>query len=248
MSEYLNNIPKLKRQRKAWTKEDDAILSERFHHDKLETIARDLRCSIWTVNYHARKLGLYKENRCNRNEEVRAMLLDDYSTLSYSEIAKKTGMRKNSVWKIAQELGLRHTYEQKCAKIRNGMNKAYKKERRRILFGLDQETGWKIGCNKARNNLRCKLKKEGYIVDEYDINILYYTDDIIRHPKRERNGEALGLRIMPLPDESAEETDSSSASLAASDDEHAMPNESVEETEPSSASLAAFGIGEDNNQ
>lgn len=248
MSDYLNNIPKLKRRPKIWTTEDDNILREQFRTTRTKDIARELGCDMSTVNYHARKLGLSKENSCNRNDEVRRLLKQNHLSMSYSEIARRTGVTRTTVCLVARKLGIKHTYEQKCAKIRNGLNEAYKKERRRILYGLEQKTGWKIGCNKARNNLRRKLKKEGYIVDEYDINILYYTDDLIRHPMREQNGEALGLRIMPLPDESAEETDSSSASLAASDDDHAMPNESAEETDPSSASLAAFGIGEDNNQ
>ena len=247
MSDYLNNIPKQKRQAKKWTAEDDRRLQERFCQDTIEKLARDFGCNTSTINRRARRLGLHKSG-CIRVANARKMLMDNYLTMSYSEIAKRTGVVRATVCKIAKELGLVHTKDQRRTKIRNAMNKAYKKERTRILFGLEQETGWKVGCNNARNSLRCKLKKLGYIVDEYDINILYYTDDLIRHPLREQNGEALGLRFMPLPDESAEETDSSSASLAASDDDHAMPNESAEETDPSSASLAAFGIGEDNNQ
>lgn len=205
MTDYLNNIPRQARRRKVWTEEDDRILMARFQNDYLSDIARDLGCDLSCVNRHARKLGLYKDNPYARNHEAREILKDEYLNLTYGEIAKRTGLTKNGVWKIAQSLGLRHTKEQRNRKLSKAISEVYRKERSRVTFGFDQKTNLKVVSNRKKNMLRHRMKEYGYIVTGRGDNVLYYTDSLARSPEREERGARLGLRFRPLPVESTEE-------------------------------------------
>lgn len=184
---------------KKWTDEDTRILREGFQTCSLDELARTLDCCVTTVSKHARKLGLKKDNPSGRNYDARAFILMEYDNLTYKEMAERTGLAYNTICRITSELGLRRTNEQKYANLSKSRRELYKSERRRVIWGLDQKTNLKVVSNKERLNLRQKLRRCGYIVIKGD-NTIYYTDDLVRRPVREANGEKLGLRFMPLQD------------------------------------------------
>lgn len=189
-----------------WTEEHDSILKERFHTEYLQDIADDMGFSRSTVQQHARKLGLRKADPRERNKDIRAFVELEFHNLTYKEMAKRTGLNDYTIFKIARELGLVRTREKWNENIGTGLRETYRSERRRVMFGLDQRTKWKVVCNRKKIRLRHKLKEQGYIVAKGG-HTVYYTDDIVRRPKRERNGEKLGFTFMPLPAaQSVEET------------------------------------------
>lgn len=201
--------------KKIWTEETDRILIESFQNATAKEIAREIGCAVSTVNKRARKLGLKKDNPHGRNHDARAFILMEYDNLTYNEMAKRTGLKKNTVTVIAKELGLRRTLEKRKANISRARKELYKAERRRINWGLEQKTCLKVVNNRQRQNLRGKLRQCGYIVVKGD-NVIYFTDDLVRRPVREANGERLGLKFMPLPKEDTEETQELAASLVPS--------------------------------
>lgn len=181
-----------------WTPEHDEILRERFHGEYIQDIADDLGFSRSTVNVHARRLGLRKENPKQRNKDVREFVRMEFENLTYREMAERTGLNDYTIFKIASEMGLSRTKDKWKEHISRGRKEVYKKERRRVIFGMDQKTRLKVVSNKKKHRLRHKLRKHGYIVAKGD-NTVYYTDSLECHPIRERNGEKLGLRFKPLP-------------------------------------------------
>lgn len=188
-----------------WTTEHDDILKERFHNDCIHKIANDLGFSRSTVQEHARLLGLRKNDASQRNNDVRTFVVLEYDNLSYKEMAKRTGLHKVTIYKIAKELGLSSSRQRTNENIRKARIETIKSERRRVMFGLDQRTNLKVVCNKSKLNLRQKMRQHGYIA-AIGSNTIYYTDDTERHPIRERNGERLGFKFKPLPAQCAEET------------------------------------------
>lgn len=189
-----------------WNSDHDAILMERFHTDYLQDIADEIGFSRSTVQEHARRLGLRKEDPRQRNSDIRAFVGMEFHNLTYKEMAKRTGLNEYTIFKIARELGLVRTREKWNENISSGLRESYKSERARVMFGLEQKTNWKVVCNRKKIRLRHKLKSLGYIVAKGDTDV-YYTDDTDRHPQRERNGEKLGFTFMPLSvAECAEET------------------------------------------
>ena len=201
--------------RTLWTPDHDDILKERFHTDCLHDIASHIGCTCSTVSNHARRLGLRKISPSGRNSDARSFVLIEYPNLSYQEMAERTGLHRETIRIIARELGLERTPEQ-LRKIRSRRRKELiQKERRRIIFGLDQKTNIKVVSNHQKIRLRGSLKRLGYIIGT-DGHTFYYYPGLRRHPIKESNGRALGFTFLPLPTACTEETESDSASPAVS--------------------------------
>ena len=201
--------------RTLWTPDHDDILKERFHTDCLHDIASHIGCTCSTVSDHARRLGLRKNSPSGRNSDARSFVLIEYPNLSYQEMAERTGLHRETIRIIARELGLERTPEQ-LRKIRSRRRKELiQKERRRIIFGLDQKTNIKVVSNHQKIRLRSSLKRLGYIIGT-DGHTFYYYPGLRRHPIKESNGRALGFTFLPLPTACTEETIHDSASPAVS--------------------------------
>lgn len=201
--------------RTLWTPDHDDILKERFHTDCLHDIASHIGCTCSTVSNHARRLGLRKISPSGRNSDARSFVLIEYPNLSYQEMAERTGLHRETIRIIARELGLERTPEQ-LSKIRSRRRKELiQKERRRIIFGLDQKTNIKVVSNHQKIRLRGSLKRLGYILGT-DGHTFYYYPGLRRHPIKESNGRALGFTFLPLPTACTEETIHDSASPAVS--------------------------------
>ena len=201
--------------RTLWTPDHDDILKERFHTDCLHDIASHIGCTCSTVSNHARRLGLRKISPSGRNSDARSFVLIEYPNLSYQEMAERTGLHRETIRIIARELGLERTPEQ-LRKIRSRRRKELiQKERRRIIFGLDQKTNIKVVSNHQKIRLRGSLKRIGYIIGT-DGHTFYYYPGLRRHPIKESNGRALGFTFLPLPTACTEETERDSASPAVS--------------------------------
>lgn len=201
--------------RTLWTPDHDDILKERFHTDCLHDIASHIGCTCSTVSSHARRLGLRKISPSGRNSDARSFVLIEYPNLSYQEMAERTGLHRETIRIIARELGLERTPEQ-LRKIRSRRRKELiQKERRRIIFGLDQKTNIKVVSNHQKIRLRGSLKRLGYIIGT-DGHTFYYYPGLRRHPVKESNGRALGFTFLPLPTACTEETIHDSASPAVS--------------------------------
>lgn len=214
----MNTTFQPKTKRIFWTPEHDDILKERFQTEYLHNIATHLGFSLSSVAKHARELGLRKDNPTGRNRDARAFVEMEYTNLSYQEMAERTGLHKFTIVKIARELGLSRTPEQ-LRTIRSRRRKELvQKERRRIIFGLDQKTNIKVISNLRKIRLRGSLKRLGYIIGA-DGHTFYYDSTLRRHPVREEHGKAFGFTFLPLPTTCAEETEKYSASPAVSANE-----------------------------
>jgi hypothetical protein len=201
--------------RTVWTPDHDDILKERFHTDYLHDIASHIGCTCSTVSCHARRLGLRKSSPSGRNSDARSFVLMEYPNLSYQEMAERTGLNKETIRIIARELGLARTEEQ-LRDIRSRRRKELiQKERRRIIFGLDQRTNIKVVSNNQKIRLRGSLKRIGYILGT-DGHTFFYYPGLTRHPVKEANGKELGFTFLPLPTACTEETEDYSASPAVS--------------------------------
>lgn len=204
--------------RTVWRPEHDDILMERFHTDYLHEIASQIGCTRSTVSSHARRLGLRKDDPSGRNRDARSFVQMEYPNLSYQEMAERTGMHKESIRIIARELGLERTPEQYRTIRSRRRKELVQKERRRIIFGLDQKTNIKVVSNLRKIRLRGSLKRLGYII-RADNHTFYYESTLHRHPVKEAHGKAFGFTFLPLPTSCAEETEKYSASPAVSANE-----------------------------
>ena len=75
-----------------------------------------------------------------------------------------------------------------------------KRERRRIVFGLEPITGIRVISNRAKVRVRSNMKSNGYIISE-EHNVIYYTGTTERRERLESRGIRLGLHILPFPED-----------------------------------------------
>jgi len=81
------------------------------------------------------------------------------------------------------------------AKHRATMTALIAQEKRRILYGLEQKTKYKLGSNPCRKTLKSNMKcKHGYI-SEKGSDVIYYTETTRRSAVQEQHAVALGFEI-----------------------------------------------------
>ena len=71
----------------------------------------------------------------------------------------------------------------------------FRKEKRRVLFGLEQQTGLRVvQCSKAKICLRNKLRKHGYAIARAS-NEAIVTDNTHRSAIMEARAIEMGIRF-----------------------------------------------------
>ena len=156
--------------------------------------------------------------RLYTQEEI-TLLKERYHSTSAAELARMMGRTTDAIHRKAETMGLhkdasylKDLYMKKVELMRSdnanrkrkeSLIKTYKAERRRILFGLPQKTNMKVGRVPAKkSSARVRMKRVGYIVGD-DHNRIFYTPELTRHPRMERNAEKNGIKILPLREDEA---------------------------------------------
>ena len=132
-----------------WTDRMLAALVELYPVETTAYTAAVLNLSESTVKLKARELGLVKMAK-SRWMERADYIKNHFQECSFSEIGKALGITRMSVGRIAAALGLKRTGEEKhliSSRIRTQM---VKRERRRIVFGLEPVTGIRVISNRAK--------------------------------------------------------------------------------------------------
>lgn len=173
------------------------ILTERYPNETNVSLADELGICRRCVASKAKELGLEKQTSRLRDETIR-LVVENYSRLSYAELARLANVSRRTVQRIVAEQGLERRPEEISRFISRRRTELIRRERRRITFGLPQVSNMKVVSNPHRIRLRHRLKKAGYTVIQGS-NTIYYTEEIKRSPVREYNGVRLGLRFMPYP-------------------------------------------------
>ncbi len=150
-----------------------------------------------TVKNKAKELGIEKYAKSEWLERA-DYIRNHFDTKSFSELGKDLGISKNTVSRIAGQIGLRRTEKEICNVKSRVRTELVKREKRRMIFGLDPISKIKVVTNRPRIKLRAWLKAKGYVVGEKK-NVMYYPADIIRCHNQESRGSELGLRFLPLP-------------------------------------------------
>lgn len=182
-----------------WTDAMIAMLRELYPVQTSSYTASVLGVCENTVKNKARELGIEKFAKSSWLERAE-YIRDHFYTKSFSEIGSVLGITKNSVSRIAGQLGLKRTGRETCEVKSRVRGELIKREKRRMIFGLDPLTRIKVVTNRPRIRLRSWLKARGYVVSDQR-NVMYYPSDISRRMEHESRGKELGLRFLPLPDE-----------------------------------------------
>ena len=176
-----------------WTDRMLAALVELYPVETTAYTAAVLNLSESTVKLKARELGLVKMAK-SRWMERADYIRNHFQECSFSEIGKALGITRMSVGRIAATLGLKRSSEEKhliSSRIRTQM---VKRERRRIVFGLEPITGIRVISNRAKVRVRSNMKSNGYIISE-EHNVIYYTGTTERRKRLESRGSFIQHHI-----------------------------------------------------
>lgn len=171
-------------------------LKELYPTETLEVVAQRLGTGRTSVSKKARELGLSKGMKrawLEKANDVRAL----HPNHSITEISQMIGTSRRTVSRIIALLNLHKDKSEEKAMRSRIRTEMVKRERRRVVFGLDPITRIKVVTNKKKIALRHKLKKMGCLVTR-GANIIYYNDDNLMSPERITTGRSLGLRLMPM--------------------------------------------------
>ena len=147
----------------------------------------------------ARELGLVKVVKSkwlNRAEHIRS----HFEERSFTEIARELGITRHSVSRIAGKLGLKRSKPESYQVSSRVRMEMIRRERRRVIFGLDPVTRIKVISHRAKVRLRSRLKSKGYVISGHK-NVMYFTDHTQRKEKLENKATKLGLTFQPFPDD-----------------------------------------------
>ena len=173
------------------TEKQEKWLKKHFLHTKNAEIAEKLGISESAVHRFARALGLKKSRqymvKCQRETADAAKkshrLNGTYPPKGYI-IPGSEKHRFKQGETCRDRIGAKREAE-RIRKSAATRKQTYKKEKARVIFGLEQRTKIKILQQpKEKILLRYYLKKRGYIVDD-DARIVYYTDTTKRGQKIE---------------------------------------------------------------
>lgn len=186
-----------------WTEKALALLAELYPTETTPHTAEQLGISERAVKYMAGKLGIRKKTKANRQEWI-DHVKEHFHERSIRKMARELGISRSTVSRIVTRLGLKRTREEISEIQANARNDMIRREKRHLVFGLDPVTRIKVVTNRARIQLRCKLKSLGYIAGKgTEKDIMYYTENLVRRDVLETNGLRLGLHFRPCPEEEA---------------------------------------------
>lgn len=183
-------------------------LDKHFKNTKNEEVASKLGISPRTAVRIARQRGLEKTRqfirKCQEHAAHEAWLSNTVNgtfppkgfVIPNSEKYRfKPGVR--SVDRIGKK-----KEAERLRKSKESMAVTWKKEKARVLFGLDQKTNLRIGRqDQKRVGMRWYLKSRGYVLHEQgNERIAYWTDKTKRAVRLEANG-CKYFEFAPFPSE-----------------------------------------------
>ena len=184
-----------------WNRWNDQMVSLLIELYPVETTAHTaamLEMSVSAVKYKAKELGLgklAKSKWMERADHIRSHFNEE----SFTEIGEKLGVTRVTVSRIASKMGLKRSKHEGYKVSSRVRQKMVRRERRRMVFGLDPITRINVISNRAKVRLRYRLKVKGYILSGQK-NLMYYTENPLPKTASGEPGHEIGN---PFPTGSA---------------------------------------------
>ncbi len=183
------------------TQEQRTWFVENFDHTKNQELADRLGTSPRSVTRIARELGLCKTKEfvreLQRNASAHAARANHLTggnsgaanLLKYGEATRfKSGTAQRD--RMSNE-----AYAAMLVKRGASRKELFKKERRRVLFGLEQQTNLRVvQCPRKKVQVRYDLRKRGYVIARAS-NKAMVTNETRRSIKMEAMAQEMGIKF-----------------------------------------------------
>lgn len=181
------------------TEEQLAWFSENFCNTKNNELADALGTSLRSVTRIARELGLWKTEEfmatMQRNASEHGARINRArggnagarNLLIYGKVHRFKAGESNKDRMSAEDFANMHR------RIGESRKAIFKKERRRVVFGLEQKTNLRVlQCPKEKVSLRSNLRKHGYEI-AWGSNDATITGNTRRSFRMEERAEKMGI-------------------------------------------------------
>lgn len=176
-------------------------LKENFCHTKNQELADELGTSPSSIIRMARMLGLWKTS-----EFVAAMQQNaaDHAARANRANGGNAGTKNLLLYGKAYRFKAgesnkdrmsKEAFKEMHRKIGESRKETFRKEKRRVLFGMEQKTGLRVvQCQKEKISLRYNLRKHGYEIARAS-NEAIVTDNTRRSAIMEIRAIQMGIRF-----------------------------------------------------
>lgn len=201
-------------QKRELTEEEHRWLTKHYQHTRNADIMERLGIGESTLHRFARKLGLKKSRQFMKrtqkeNSELGCEVCQLYGVYDQNaEYARQQWAERKARGETLgfkkgennlQRLGKRRNNKRK-AKLAAAWRKAYDSERRRVIFGMEQKTNFRIPLVKlshtASGQKHAMIKFCNYFSDPDHPTWVCYDSQTNRSPRREATAQKHGLRIV----------------------------------------------------
>lgn len=179
-------------------------LKRHYQHTRNDDIQVKLNISFSSLHRIAREHGLKKSKRYMKAVQAEATRKAKESHERNGTYPPKGHIVPNSEkTRLKKGIGMkdrmtRWQMKKASAKGNEKRNETIARERRRILYGFEQQTKMRLVREpRSKGMLRCNMKKRGYLVKEKGANVLYITPDTRRSPICEQHAIEMGFTIIP---------------------------------------------------
>lgn len=183
------------------TQEQREWFVEHFDHTKNQELADRLGTSPRSVTRIARELGLWKANEfmqaMQRNASAHAARTNHLTggnagAVNLLKYGKATRFKKG---KTQRDRMSDEAYAAMLVKRGASRKELFRKERRRVLFGLEQQTNLRVvQCPRKKVQIRSNLRKRGYEIARAS-NKAMVTNDTIRSIRMEIMAQEMGIKF-----------------------------------------------------
>lgn len=183
------------------TQEQRKWFMEKFAHTKNQELANYLGTSLRSITRIARELDLWKDKEFMVAMQRNA---SEHGARANRAMGGNAGTRNLLIYGKAHQFKAGESNKDRMSeeafadmhrRIGESRKELFKKERRRAIFGLEQQTGLRvIRCPKEKVSLRNNLRKHGYEIGRAS-NEATITNETRRSIKMEARAIKMGIKF-----------------------------------------------------
>lgn len=183
------------------TPEQLVWFTENFDHTKNQELADRLGTSYRTVTRMARELGLWKSkefvaamqrNASEHGARANRLMGGNAGAVNLLKYGKATRFKPGTTQRDRMS---EDAYAAMLVKRGAARKELFRKERRRVIFGLEQQTNLRVvQCPKEKVLLRNSLRKRGYEIPRAS-NEATVTNETRRSIRMEARAEKMGIKF-----------------------------------------------------
>lgn len=172
-----------------------------FDHTKNQELADHLGTSVRTVTRMARELGLWKtkefvaamqRNASEHGARANRLMGGNAGAVNLLKYGKATRFKPGTSQKERMSA---EAFADMHRRIGLSRKETFKKERRRVIFGLEQKTNLRVvQCPREKVLLRLNLRRHGYEIPRAS-NEATVTNETRRPIRMEARAEKMGIKF-----------------------------------------------------